>query len=189
MSGPLPSVTAMKKALLTAVAAVAWFLPGHLVILALLVFFWGTAMASTANTAKTRSVEDRLAAHVTATAPAVSFVASGGTVGGNVTVTGSHTVQGNFNAHNGISYNNGIVGDTISTSSDVTIGGNGTTNGSHTVQGNFNAHNGISYNNGITGDTMNISGYSRDQRHQRGGFRQHHQPSGQQQPDVHPLHR
>jgi trimeric autotransporter adhesin len=60
MTGPLPSVSAMKKALLTVIAAIAWFLPGHLAIAALLVLIWGSAMASTANTAKTRAVETRV---------------------------------------------------------------------------------------------------------------------------------
>jgi hypothetical protein len=65
MTGPLPSVAAMKKLALTVAAGVAWFLPGHLVILALLVFFWGSAMASTANTAQTRALTTRVNGVVT----------------------------------------------------------------------------------------------------------------------------
>jgi hypothetical protein len=53
-------VKAMKKLALTVATAVAWFLPAHLVILALLVFFWGTAMVSTTNTAKARLTEQRV---------------------------------------------------------------------------------------------------------------------------------
>jgi hypothetical protein len=75
MIGSLPSVAAMKKALLTLAAAVAWFLPGHLVILALLVFFWGAAMVSTTNTAKTRALQTRVNGVVTQL----------GTTNGNVT--------------------------------------------------------------------------------------------------------
>lgn len=125
-----------KKLLISVAAAVAWFIPGHLAILALLVFFWGTAMASTTNTAKARSTEARLAAHVTATAPAVNLVANGGTIGGaltvsgNTTTNGSHTVTGNL----GVSGGTTLVG-TSSCSNDFTVGGSHTVNGNMGVQG------------------------------------------------------
>jgi hypothetical protein len=48
-----------RRLLLTLGTAAAWFLPGHLAILALLVLIWGSAMTA-ANTAKTRNVEDRV---------------------------------------------------------------------------------------------------------------------------------
>src|SRR5580700_7945258 len=91
----------LRKLLITVSAAVCWFLPGHLAVAALLALVWGSAMAGTANTAKTRGVEARLNAHVTATAPAVNFVANGGSVGGGVTVNGNHTVTGSLGVHAG----------------------------------------------------------------------------------------
>jgi hypothetical protein len=162
MSGPLPSVSAMKKVLLTAAAAVMWFLPGHLVVLALIVFIWGSAMASTANTAQTRSTAARLATHITNTAPAVNFVANGGSVGGSVTVNGNHTVTGALGVHaggtvvggpwtmsNGASVSSGLSSDTITTSSDVTVGGNHTTNGTSTVFGTEGIHGNLNLIGGI----------------------------------------
>ena len=130
MTGPLPSISAMKKALLTAIAAIAWFLPGHLAIAALLVLIWGSAMASTANTAKTRAVETRLNAQVVAVAPAINLVNNGGTIGGNVTVNGSHTVTGNMGVYGGTT----LVGSS-SCSSNFTVGGSHTVNGNMGVQG------------------------------------------------------
>ena len=164
MTGPLPSVTAMKKIMLTAVTVVAWFLPGHLALLALLVLVWGSAMVSTANTAKARSTEDRLAAQVTATAPAVNLVTNGGTIGGSLTVNGDHTVTGNTvtdGSHTvygalGVHTNAtvlGTMGVSGSTSLNggatisgtlgldtLSVGGDATVNGDHTVIGSLGVH-------------------------------------------------
>ena len=165
MSGPLPSMALVRKIAVTVIAAVAWFLPGHLAVAALLVLVWGSAMASTANTAKARSTETRLAAHIVATAPAINFVANGGSVGGSVTVNGSHTVTGNMGVQGGttlvgssscsnnftvggshtVNGNMGVQGGTTlvgssSCSNDFTTGGNATVNGSHTVYGAIGVH-------------------------------------------------
>lgn len=94
MTGSLPSAALMRKLLLTVAAAVLWFLPAHFALLALLVFVWGSAMATTTNTAKARGTEARLTAHIAATAPAVNLVANGGTIGGSLTVSGNHSVTG-----------------------------------------------------------------------------------------------
>lgn len=56
----------MRKMLLTAGAAAAWLLAGHLGMLAVLAYVWGAAMTATTNTAKTRAVEQRVNALVTA---------------------------------------------------------------------------------------------------------------------------
>lgn len=153
-----------KKLLISTAAAVAWFLPGHLAIAALLLFFWGSAMVSTANTAKARITEARLAQHVTATAPAVNFVANGGTVGGSVTVQGNHTVtssqtvQGNSTVNGshtigGDLYQNGpnsFVGG-------LTVAGSASVAGDHNVSGTATAYNTIA-TNGTTTGSLKLAG-------------------------------
>jgi hypothetical protein len=122
-----------RRILLTVMTAAAWFLPGHLAILALLVFIWGSAMASTTNSAKTRAVEQRLNAHITATAPAVSLVANGGTIGGALTVSGNtqvngvHTVTGVTELQSDVHVGGSLygasgtltVGDTVNAAGDI----------------------------------------------------------------------
>lgn len=109
MTGELPPVASIaasvKKILLTLAAAVAWFMPSHFIIMALLVFFWATAMASTTNTAKTRGLEGRVNgvvsqlgttnANVTAAQNTANnaLPKSGGTISGDVTITGNLTVN------------------------------------------------------------------------------------------------
>ncbi len=56
----------MKRLTVTLGAAAAWFLPGHIALLAVLLYVWASAMASTTNTAKTRAVEQRVNSLVTA---------------------------------------------------------------------------------------------------------------------------
>lgn len=80
-------------------------------------FLWLAGLMMSASS-KMMNAHQRIDAHVIATAPAVSFVANGGSVGGNVTVNGSHTVTGQVNAN------------TLSTSGAATTGGNFTTHGS-----------------------------------------------------------
>jgi hypothetical protein len=135
MTGSLPSVKAMKKLVLTLVAAAAWFLPGHLVILGLLFFFWFSTMATTTNTALARSTAARLAAHITATAPAVNLLANGGVINGNVEITGSLTVDSNLGVHGGTT----LTGAS-SCSSDFTVGGNLTVNNTCTIFGSCGIH-------------------------------------------------
>lgn len=50
----------MQRLLITAGAAAAWLLMGHLGLLAVLIYVWASAMATTANTAKTRATEQRV---------------------------------------------------------------------------------------------------------------------------------
>ena len=45
-----------------AVAAVTWFLPGHLAVLVLLAWVWVTSMAAAGNTAKVMGAETRVSA-------------------------------------------------------------------------------------------------------------------------------
>ena len=59
----------MRNLLLTIAAIAAWFLPAHVALLAILLYVWATAMASTANTAKARAAEARVTALVTAVQP------------------------------------------------------------------------------------------------------------------------
>jgi hypothetical protein len=100
-------------------------LHGTLGFLALLAYVAVTAGVGIADTSKTRATEARLNGHIAATAPAVNFVANGGSVGGSVTVNGNHTVTGS-----------------ASTGGDFTIGGNGTSNNNHTVFGALGVHSG-----------------------------------------------
>lgn len=77
----------MHKVLVTLGAVAAWFLLGHFGLLAVLAYVWITAMTSTANTAKTRAVEQR----VNAMAPTLGQVNQGiftAVPGGTVTLTG-----------------------------------------------------------------------------------------------------
>lgn len=78
-----------RKPALVLAAVATWLLPGHLAVLALLAYVLFTALASNTNTAKTRSIEARLNAHIAATAPAVSLVANGGTINGDLHITGT----------------------------------------------------------------------------------------------------
>ncbi len=99
--------------------------------------FCAVASLLRVTAAKVSGTEARLAAHVTATAPAVNFVANGGSVGGNVTVNGSHTVTGNMGVQGGTT----MVGSS-SCSGDFTIGTNGFVNGGLTVNNNFKLNGG-----------------------------------------------
>jgi hypothetical protein len=50
----------VRRLLITIGAAAAWLLAGHLGLLAVLLYVWATALASTTNTAKTRALEERV---------------------------------------------------------------------------------------------------------------------------------
>jgi hypothetical protein len=119
-------------------ADAAWWYAGAFwgfTLLALLVL-WGTMTAMSANpaantaSAKAYAVETRLNQHVIDTAPAVSFMANGGTVGGNVTVQGDHHIQGNLYGTGG----DLSVGDTAT----FNASGNGPS-GSNTLLGLTNS--------------------------------------------------
>lgn len=102
-------------------------------IMTLLAAFAWVALSGASVAAKARSTESRLTAHVIATAPAVSFVANGGTVGGSVVVAGDHHIVGSL-------YGNGgtlSIGDFIQGNNGMTVNNGGT------VNGNFNAAGGI----------------------------------------------
>jgi hypothetical protein len=119
-------------------ADTAWWYAGAFwgfTLLALLVL-WGTMTAMSANpaantaSAKAYAVEARLNQHVSDTAPAVNFMANGGTVGGNVTVQGDHHIQGSLYGTGG----DLSVGDTATFNSS----GNGPS-GSNTFLGLTNS--------------------------------------------------
>lgn len=124
----LLTTTAAFRALLTTTAAAAAVVAGHglLGLLAILAYAWASSMITVTNTAKTRNVEHRVAAHVTATAPAVSFVANGGVVGGNVIVAGSQTLNGGQTVYGDqtISGDHHIQGRLYGTGGTVTLGDN-----------------------------------------------------------------
>lgn len=106
MTGALPRASVIRKFFLALAAGVVYFLPGHLAVLALLAYVLFTAMASTTNTAKTRSLESRMSGVVTqlgatnstantalATANAAMPISGGTFTGpvtcGNLAVTGT----------------------------------------------------------------------------------------------------
>lgn len=93
--------------------------------------FCAVASLLRVTSAKVSGTEARLNTHITATAPAINFVANGGSVGGNVTVNGSHTVTGNL----GVSGGTTMVGDS-------SCSGNFQTGAAHTVLGNLGVHGG-----------------------------------------------
>jgi hypothetical protein len=127
-------------------ADTAWWYAGAFwgfTLLALLVL-WGTMTAMSANpaantaSAKAYAVEARLNQHVSDTAPAVNFMANGGTVGGNVTVQGDHHIQGSLYGTGG----DLSVGDTatFNSSGNGPSGGNtflGLTNSQASFLGNL----------------------------------------------------
>ena len=96
----------MTRLALTAGAIGAWLLAGHLGLLAVLIYMWAAAMASTTNTGKTRSVEERLNA----------LIATYGTFPGNVTIGGTLQVTGTS------SLLSSVTAGSLSTSGGVTAG-------------------------------------------------------------------
>lgn len=106
--------------LFTATAAGVAYVAGHGLfgLIAIVAFVWATSMAGTANTAKTRNVEDRLGGLVVTTAPAVNLVNNGGTIGGTVTVQGDHHIQGTLYGSGGVL----SVGDDVDANGNVSAG-------------------------------------------------------------------
>ena len=90
----------MRKLAVTLGAVAAWMLGGHLGLLAILLYVWASAMASTTNTAKARAVEQRVNNLVTTTGASSSRlnqgiftnVSSGNTIS-LVTAQGSVTLH------------------------------------------------------------------------------------------------
>jgi hypothetical protein len=152
----------VKKLALTVAAAVAWFLPAHLVILALLVFFWGTAMVSTTNTALARSTAARVNGVVSQLGTtnanvtnAVNTANSAQSTANNAlpisggTITGSLTVNGNLGVHGGTT----LVGSS-SCSNDWTVGGNFTADNTSTVFGSEGVHGNLTVLGTINGASI-----------------------------------
>lgn len=98
--------------------------------------------------AKAQGTEARLGAHIVAAAPAISFVANGGTVGGSVVVAGDHHINGTlYGVSGGLS-----VGDQIN-GTNVSLSG-GQTDYGHTTHGTVNADNNI-----IAGSDLHAGGW------------------------------
>ncbi len=115
---------------------------GFLVLLGAFVYVAVHVTAGvTTATAKIVATEQRLNTHVTATAPAVNFVANGGTVGGTVVVNGDHHIVGTLWGNGGTL----PVGDFVAANNGMTV------NNGATVNGNFNAAGGIT---GAGGGTL-----------------------------------
>ncbi len=105
--------------------------------------FCAVASLLRVTAAKVSGTEARLGAHITATAPAVNFVANGGSVGGSVTINGGHTVTGNSttNGSHTVQGNLGVNGGTTLVGSS-SCSNDFTTGGSHTVNSNLGVHGG-----------------------------------------------
>lgn len=83
----------MYKLLMTGAAVAAWALLGHFGLIAILAYVWLTAMATT-NTAKTRSTEQRVAAHTAAIGNLNQGTFSNvNGFGGTVQLSGTGTLQ------------------------------------------------------------------------------------------------
>jgi hypothetical protein len=123
----------MKKYLLIALALVAAYMAKRALrheneVIKLLWVLLGTvALNSPANTAKTRSIEDRLNALI----PAV-FPNTGGTVNGSMTVTGNHQVNGNLKVN------------TSSGSAQLEVAGNAHVTSSMQADGGFSTGGAVS---------------------------------------------
>jgi hypothetical protein len=138
-------------------------------LMTLLAAFAWVALSGATVAAKARSTEARLGAHVTATAPAVSFVANGGSVGGNVVVNGSHTVTGQVNANtyagvsggamensSGIHTSGTLVADTQVNAGQVTSSSS-FSGGSIHVSGNAQADGSMTATS-YSGSSIHVSG-------------------------------
>lgn len=115
----------MRYLLLTIAMIAAWVLYWHIGLLAILLYVWAAAMASTANTAKARTTEQRVNGVVTAL----------GTTNGNVT-TNATNITNTTNRVNNLSgqqtTQNGLSNSNVSGTTDVcngSGGGTGTTSG------------------------------------------------------------
>lgn len=82
---------------------------------------------------KASATEARLNAHVSATAPAVNFVANGGTVGGSVVVNGDHHIVGTLFGNGGTL----PIGDAVQANSTLTVNGTSLFNNIATTNSDF----------------------------------------------------
>jgi hypothetical protein len=117
-----------------------------------------------ATNSKAYATEARLNAHVTATAPAVNFVANGGTVGGTVFVSGDHHVTGNSAVSGTQTITGQLNGSTISISAGMTDYGH-TTHGSLSVDSNVTVGGTHTVTGQINGSTVSISAGMTDYGH------------------------
>ena len=109
-----------RKLLLTLGALAALVLYWHIGLLAILLYVWAAAMTSTANTAKARATEQRVAALVTAV----------GTTNGNVTTNATNitTQTGRVNNLSGQqTTTNGLSNSNVSGTTDLCNGSGGGT--------------------------------------------------------------
>jgi hypothetical protein len=90
----------VRKLAVTLGGAVAWLIGGHIGLLAILVYVWASAMASTTNTAKTRAVEQRVNNLIVSTGASIGQLnqgiftdVSGGSTIELVTAQGSVTLH------------------------------------------------------------------------------------------------
>jgi hypothetical protein len=142
----------MKKLLLLGIALVAVYMGGRAVkrnaeVLQLLWALIGmTAMASTANTPKTRSVEQRLNTLVP-----VVFPNTGGTITGNVDVTGNHTVGGQLLV-------NATGSATMEVGGNSHVTGGMQVDGNHVVGGAITTGGQVLVNTATSGATFAVNG-------------------------------
>ena len=146
----------MYRVWMTAAAVAAYFLLGHLGLLAVLIYVWATAMSAT-NTAKTRDLKNRVDNLVTASGAANGRI---GNLSGHNTTTNGLT-DGTINGHTDSA---GLTDGTISGSTGQINTGGGTahthgpgslavSNGQH--QHGANATNGnLAVNNGQHNHTL-----------------------------------
>lgn len=102
------------------------------------------------NTSATKDLQQRLAQHISDTAPAVSLVANGGTVGGTLYVSGDHHVGGSLYG----------TGGTLQVADNVAVNSKAlTVDDTITGHGDINADGDIDATSGtITGGTLTSGG-------------------------------
>ena len=144
----------LRKIAVTAVAAVTWFLPGHLALLALLVLIWGSAMASTANTAKTRAVENRVNGVVTQLGVTNTNVTAAHTAATNAQSTAN---TANTNAGNAQSTANS-ASSTASSAQSTANSANSTANNANSTANNAMPRSGGTFTGAVTAQNFNVAG-------------------------------
>ncbi len=127
----------MRTAVMTALAAAVWFLPGHLAVLGLLAYIWATSLAAAGNTAKGRATELRVAAlenqtagnstTLTAHAALITTAQSTATSAQSTANTANSTANTAQTAVNNLTGSststNGLANGTINGESDQPTGG------------------------------------------------------------------
>lgn len=122
-------------------------------------FLWLCSLVMAASS-KMMNAHQRIDAHVIATAPAVSFVANGGSVGGSVTVNGNHTVTGNNNVSGQVNTNTLASTGAMSSGGNLTSHGDLLTDGDTLISGSLygGGFGAISAGNQINGTAVATSG-------------------------------